>query len=195
MSWHTVRLASMAPQGWKNGGGLTRELLTWPTGADWHVRLSVADITADGPFSAFEGVQRWFAVLEGDGVCLTVDGVTTELRAVSPAFDFAGAAQTSCALRGGSTQDFNLMLRGATGRLQRVQGQVHGKLEVGPAPGSIKFIACYAINTRTKVIFGKDTCPVEPGTLAWRLVDRRAADTDTAWSVQADNALWMDITA
>lgn len=193
MSWRTVRLADMAPQRWKNGGGLTRELLAWPSAADWRVRLSVADITADGPFSAFEGVQRWFAVLEGDGVRLSVDGVATELRAGSPAFGFAGAASTGCKLLGGPTRDFNLMLRSATGRLQRVQGQMHGKPEAVPALGDIKFIACYAITTRAKAIFGTDTCLLEPDSLAWRLVDTRTADTHTAWSVQADNALWMEI--
>jgi environmental stress-induced protein Ves len=34
------------------------------------LRISVAEITRDGPFSAFAGVQRWFAVLEGAGVML-----------------------------------------------------------------------------------------------------------------------------
>ena len=50
---------------WRNGGGRTRELLAWPDAADWKVRVSVADVESDGPFSAFPGVQRWFAVLEG----------------------------------------------------------------------------------------------------------------------------------
>jgi environmental stress-induced protein Ves len=34
------------------------------------VRLSVADIERDGPFSAFAGLIRWFAVLSGAGVLL-----------------------------------------------------------------------------------------------------------------------------
>jgi environmental stress-induced protein Ves len=195
MSWHMVRLADRKPQAWKNGGGLTRELLAWPSTADWRVRLSVADITADGPFSAFESVRRWFAVLEGDGVCLTVDGVATELLATSPVFDFAGAASTGCTLLGGPTRDFNLMLRSATGRLQRVQGQAHGRLEDFTTQGGIKFIASYAISTVAKASFGTDSCLLEPGTLAWRLVDTSTAGTDATWSVEADNALWMEITA
>jgi environmental stress-induced protein Ves len=40
---------------WKNGGGVTRELLAWPGGGDWQVRISVAEIEADGPFSSFPG--------------------------------------------------------------------------------------------------------------------------------------------
>ena len=70
MSWHTVALADVAPSAWKNGGGTTRELLAWPSPADWVFRLSVAEVQADGPFSSFAGVQRWFAVLSGAGVRL-----------------------------------------------------------------------------------------------------------------------------
>ena len=195
MSWHTVRLSDCMPQPWKNGGGLTRELLAWPSAADLRIRLSVADITADGPFSVFEGVQRWFAVLEGEGVCLTVEGTATELRATSPAFDFAGVASAGCTLLGGPTRDFNLMLRGTTGRLQRVQGYLNGSLEITPAQKAIKFIAVYAISTRTFARFDEDTCRLAPGTLAWRLVDANATGADATWSVQADNALWMEITA
>jgi environmental stress-induced protein Ves len=41
-----------------------------PRPASGKLRISVAAITRDGPFSAFAGVQRWFAVLRGDGVML-----------------------------------------------------------------------------------------------------------------------------
>ena len=34
------------------------------------LRISVADIEAHGPFSNFEGVDRWFGVLQGEGVRL-----------------------------------------------------------------------------------------------------------------------------
>ena len=34
-------------------------------GDDWTLRISVADIDADGPFSPFPGITRWFAVLDG----------------------------------------------------------------------------------------------------------------------------------
>ncbi|WP_413880799.1 HutD family protein [Candidatus Aalborgicola defluviihabitans] len=72
MSWHVVHLADVAATQWRNGGGLTRELASGPAGADWQWRLSVAEVAADGPFSRFEGVTRWFAVLQGAGVVLRV---------------------------------------------------------------------------------------------------------------------------
>lgn len=193
MSWHTVQLADSAPQAWKNGGGITRELLAWPSTDDWRIRLSVADITANGPFSTFGEVQRWFAVLHGDGVCLTVEGTPTRLHTNSPAFCFSGAANTTCTLLGGHTRDFNLMLRGVTGQLQRIQGQAAGRVTGIPAHGNIKMIAVYAIGEKTNVRFEQDVCRLEPGTLAWRLLDSGAHSARANWSVQADNALWMEI--
>jgi environmental stress-induced protein Ves len=59
----TMALGHASEQTWRNGGGSTRELLAWPEATDWQARISVAEITRDGPFSAFAGVQRWFAVL------------------------------------------------------------------------------------------------------------------------------------
>ena len=120
--WHSVALADAVASPWRNGGGVTRELVTWPGGGDWAWRLSVADVERDGPFSAFHGVARWFAVLEGAGVRLDVDGQAHELTADSAPLAFDGAAATGCTLIDGPTRDFNLMtVRGrASASMQRV---------------------------------------------------------------------------
>jgi uncharacterized protein len=110
-----LRVDDVPAQPWKNGGGLTREMLAWPEGGDWQCRISVADIEADGPFSAFPGVERWFTVLKGAGVELTVDGQAHRLTRTSPPLRFDGAAVTRCRLLDGPTRDLNLMLRGARG--------------------------------------------------------------------------------
>jgi uncharacterized protein len=107
-----VELASVAPQPWRNGGGLTREFLAWPSADDWQLRLSVADIECDGPFSPFPGVQRWFCVLQGEGVALGFQGHTQNLRVGDPPLVFDGAAAPACRLLAGPTRDLNLMLRG-----------------------------------------------------------------------------------
>ena len=110
-----VDAASVAPQAWRNGGGQTRELLTWPLGADWRVRISRADIDSDGPFSAFPGVERWFTVLQGAGVVLTFADAHHQLEPGDDPLRFEGAAAPGCRLRDGPTQDLNLMLRQGTG--------------------------------------------------------------------------------
>lgn len=105
---------------WRNGGGVTRELLAWPDKDDWRLRISVADIEADGPFSTFPGVQRWFAVLQGGGVALTIAGEEHVRRPGDAALQFSGAAAVSCRLLHGMSRDLNLMLRGTTGMICRV---------------------------------------------------------------------------
>lgn len=101
---------------WKNGGGTTREIAAWPPAAgldafDW--RLSIADVAADGPFSAFPGIDRQIVLLDGDGVRLRArDGsFDHRLAAVGEPFAFAGEATVDATLLGGPTRDFNVMTR------------------------------------------------------------------------------------
>jgi environmental stress-induced protein Ves len=122
-SLHTVRLQDAAAQPWRNGGGMTRELLAWPApptqvadNAAWAVRVSVADITQDGPFSAFPGIDRGFTVLEGAGVVLRLRGADLRLTADSDPLAFDGADAPGCRLIQGPTRDLNLMVRQSAGR-------------------------------------------------------------------------------
>ena len=117
-------LAGAAAQPWRNGGGVTRELLAWPAQAeDWTLRVSVARIDRDGPFSRFDGIERWFAVVQGAGVSLRFAQHTNELTPASAPLCFDGAQAPGCALRAGATVDLNLMLRRQAGHgaMQRAQ--------------------------------------------------------------------------
>ena len=116
MSWNVVNLADVAATPWRNGGGVTRELVAWPPEGEWLLRMSVAEVESSGPFSRFEGVQRWFAVLSGAGVALDIAGERHTLTADSAPLAFDGAATTDCQLLNGATQDFNLMVRGGGAR-------------------------------------------------------------------------------
>jgi hypothetical protein len=106
-----VRAGDVAPVRWRNGGGLTRELLAWPRAEDWVVRVSVADIAADGPFSSYPGVERWFAVLEGEGIELSGEEGSVRLRPGDAIHRLRGESATACRLLGGATRDFNVMVR------------------------------------------------------------------------------------
>jgi environmental stress-induced protein Ves len=111
---------AVQPVAWRNGGGLTRELLAWPDARAWQVRVSVAEIERDGPFSGFPGVERWFAVLKGAGVELDFAGRRVRLTRNDAPLRFDGAAAPGCRLLDGPTRDLNLMLRGVPGSLQLV---------------------------------------------------------------------------
>lgn len=112
---HIVHLEDVAPQLWRNGGGQTRELLAWPESGDWSLRISLADIETDGPFSAFPGITRWFTVVQGRGVVLRFGSRTVTLGPGADPVQFDGAAAPGCTLIDGPTRDLNLMLRGGTG--------------------------------------------------------------------------------
>ncbi|RZL95619.1 MAG: HutD family protein [Variovorax sp.] len=101
---------------WKNGGGTTREIASWPPGAaldDFGWRVSIATIATAGPFSAFAGVDRSIMLLDGDGVRLrSADGaVDHRLDVPHRPFAFSGDAPIDCTLLGGASSDFNVMTR------------------------------------------------------------------------------------
>lgn len=108
--------ASLPAMPWKNGGGTTQEIVSWPEGAGldgfgW--RASIATIAAAGPFSVFAGVDRSIMLLEGDGVRLyTHDGrIEHRLDVPGRPFAFSGDDAIDCTLLGGPSNDFNVMTR------------------------------------------------------------------------------------
>lgn len=99
---------------WKNGGGVTTEILAWPPAAgldafDW--RISMAKVASAGPFSQFFGIDRTLTVLEGT-MRLAVEGAGELLLTPQSApFAFPGDVATSAELVGGAVLDFNVMTR------------------------------------------------------------------------------------
>lgn len=194
-----VHLAECAPRPWRNGGGLTRELLAWPAAiqaaapatADdpgWLVRVSVAEITADGPFSAYPGIDRWFAVLSGEGVRLGfAAGEQTRRAGEGPLF-FAGESAPACTLLAGATQDLNLMVRRGPGGTPRAAMRT-------AAPGSVQrgrlpWRALYA-HGAARLLADEDLHELRAGTLAWS--DAHVAQT---WElVEGAGAYWMSFEA
>lgn len=123
---------STVPQPWRNGGGMTRELLVWPagsTGQDWQLRITLAEVTQDGPFSPFPEVRRHFVVVNGCGLSLrwVSDDQWQELRPGHAPLLFDGALPPDCRLLREATEaaahstDLNLMTRNLHGHMQPIQ--------------------------------------------------------------------------
>ncbi|MBL8671702.1 MAG: HutD family protein [Alphaproteobacteria bacterium] len=104
---------------WKNGGGITHEILREqaPAGSDpggsgdfaW--RLSIATIERSGPFSTFPHCDRVILLLDGDGVALDMGAAGTHsLDRPHVPFRFAGETPVDCRLLGGRSRDLNLMV-------------------------------------------------------------------------------------
>jgi uncharacterized protein len=107
-----VRFAELPAVPWRNGGGVTREVVasggSGRHGFDW--RISIADVSQPGPFSMLPGVERVIIMVEGERMDLVVDGVVHVLRLHEP-LSFEGASQTACSLPSGPTRDLNVMTR------------------------------------------------------------------------------------
>lgn len=110
-----VRRDSFVRMPWKNGQGLTEEVMASPAGSgtagfDW--RISIAHVAADGPFSLFAGVDRTIALLDGPGLALDLPEGRVEVLAPDGApFSFPGEWEISSRNLGGATIDLNVMTR------------------------------------------------------------------------------------
>jgi len=107
-----IRKSSFKAVPWKNGGGVTHEIIRNPaTGDPFQWRMSVAHIDGSGPFSDFSGYRRHMVLLQGQGLTLRFKtGDDCLLREVGDLAQFDGAATPHCDLLGGPCVDLNLMV-------------------------------------------------------------------------------------
>jgi environmental stress-induced protein Ves len=103
-----IRKSDLRAQPWKNGGGITRQI--WSALEDdtllW--RLSLADVTSDGPFSIFPNMMRVLTVVEGEGMDLHSADHVLAAHPVRP-ISFDGAEPVDGRLRAGKVVNFNLI--------------------------------------------------------------------------------------
>ncbi|MET3349447.1 UNVERIFIED_ORG: environmental stress-induced protein Ves [Arthrobacter sp. UYEF1] len=110
-----IRFAELRSERWRNGGGVTRELARHPKAASaqdgaWDWRVSIADVSKAGDFSAFPGMERVLTVIDGELLLLTVDGEEHPLEKYRP-FRFSGEAAAHGALPTGDIRDLNVITR------------------------------------------------------------------------------------
>ena len=108
--------ATLPSAPWKNGGGHTREIARIPVASaldDFHWRVSIADVSTDGPFSNFDHVDRVIVLLSGAGVRLRSSDGKIDHRLDEPLvpFAFSGDDAITAALIDGASSDFNVMTR------------------------------------------------------------------------------------
>lgn len=111
-----IRRGEATATRWKNGGGVTHELATWPQGAGidaFDARLSMAEVAADGPFSSFPGIDRTLGMIDGGAMVLSFGAGSPDvtLTAGGPPLPFPGEAPVHARLTGGPVLDLNIMTR------------------------------------------------------------------------------------
>ncbi len=130
---------SFRSQPWKNGGGVTHEIVRWPDSADpaapYDLRISIADDRIEAPFSRFPGYRRWSFLAGPAPIVLDVGGVPHELTAPGDHLEVGGDVAIACRLPAGPTRLLNLLVRD-----ELVATALIGH---GPCPSPIRF--AYAI--------------------------------------------------
>ena len=111
-------LQDLPPEPWRNGGGLTRPVAAGRFGRAqggapdaWDWRISVADITADGPFSVFPGIERTAVLVGGDSLRLLAEAGALHFAQPGAVQAFAGETVLNAQLPGGPARLFNVMTR------------------------------------------------------------------------------------
>ncbi|SFT64653.1 HutD family protein [Mesorhizobium sp. YR577] len=168
---------------WKNGGGETTEIAISPEGSttgDFDWRLSMARVESGGPFSVFPGIDRTLAVLDGDGLLLTIEGMEpAELTARSEPLPFPGDAPTNAELIGGGVTDLNIMTRRGklTHSMRRLRASGSTKL---PLEDSEALLFCHSGHAR--IVTDGQTAELGP------LDTLHLTETSSHLRIEADDA-------
>jgi uncharacterized protein len=93
---------------WKNGGGITHEILKEERDGKLLWRLSIAEVASDGPFSLFPGLSRILTVIEGEGLELTAPDRVLHALPLHPAA-FPGDLAITSKRIDGDVRDFNVI--------------------------------------------------------------------------------------
>ncbi len=93
---------------WKNGGGITHEILKEEHGGKLLWRLSIAEVASDGPFSLFPGLSRILTIIDGNGLVLQAPDRALSALPFSPVV-FSGDLPISSKRIGGNVRDFNVI--------------------------------------------------------------------------------------
>lgn len=108
-------------EAWKNGGGWTRTVASNEAGHLLRWRVSVADITAAGPFSRFDGLDRTAVMVRGAGLSLSGEAESWHFDGPGSFAQFPGELALHCDEPGVPTQLWNVMVR---------RGQAHADLRI-----------------------------------------------------------------
>lgn len=128
---------------WKNGRGMTSDVLLFPKGAaqdNCDIRVSVAPITADSPFSLFTGYDRQITLFKGTGLQLDFPARSISLSSLSPVY-FDNGEPPFARLVDGPVEVFNVMTRRGKWTARVETFRHNARLQVGPDEIGVIFAA------------------------------------------------------
>jgi uncharacterized protein len=131
---HPARERAALP--WKNGGGVTREVVVSPPGSSldsFSWRVSLAEVSRGGPFSVFAGIDRHMAIVAGHLSLKLGAAAPVILSPTSAPISFPGDLPVSAEPLNGNVTDLNVMTRRGRcqARLRRIALDCSLKLPAG----------------------------------------------------------------
>jgi len=93
---------------WKNGGGVTHEIARQDLGDGWLCRISLAEVSSDGPFSLFPGMFRILTIVEGEGLDISAPQGVIAARPHLPV-RFSGEVPVASKMLRGPVRNLNLI--------------------------------------------------------------------------------------
>jgi len=138
-----LRYAELTETAWKNGGGITRDIAGASVHGNHIWRLSMADVTYDGPFSNFAGFVRILTVIKGRGMALeSHDGILQAEPRIPVRFD--GGLNIFARLKSDASTNLNLMFdpNYCEGDVVILQGPHHERLK----PTATQEISVHCLN-------------------------------------------------
>ena len=127
---------------WKNGKGVTRQIISSTDHEDYDWRFSCADVSKDGPFSKFPGKLRILTVIHGAGMILVSNETCIEAAALVPV-SFSGELSLDGRLTDGPVKNLNLIYspRCLQARARVIKGLYNLKL----TPTDSRFFGVYCL--------------------------------------------------
>jgi environmental stress-induced protein Ves len=190
MAFKIITAEQMLPMPWKNGGGLTREIARFPEHGEWVWRMSVAEVDADGPFSAFPGCMRSLTLLSGEGMSLDFPDRSVPLLPPHGSLVFSGDEPLTARLLNGPTTDFNAIWRTDSVSVSVERRAMHGVLWCIPEPGVSWLVYFHA--GRGEVKSDPDNPAIRIGDAVW--LAPSAGEPRLVLEAYGE-ALWVRITA
>lgn len=129
-----IRASDYRRMPWKNGGGVTSEVLVEPHPSDasrFTFRISLADVASDGPFSRFDGYDRHIMLVDGAGMTLDCGAHGTIALARHEPRSFSGDWDVTGTLTSGPVRDLNLIVDRAVARGMLAVRDVAGTTTLG----------------------------------------------------------------
>ncbi|MCU5772947.1 HutD family protein [Erwiniaceae bacterium BAC15a-03b] len=129
---HFYQTQKLPVSKWRNGGGETREIVSFPPdNSEFGWRASIATIAASGDFSRFPGVDRVITLIDGEKVELSGPQQPSHALLLNQPFCFAGEQAISAKLFGNTSLDFNIMTRREQFSAQVVVSRTAQRSEMG----------------------------------------------------------------